>query len=105
MELYHILLTKKFEIKSVVIMQKNTIRLCKKGMRKMVKDHEKSDYFCVDHSVTNHDLEKAARLACKSFDKWLDRFYPARYEGPDFSKSAPYFTYPVLKGAVFEKCN
>lgn len=82
-------------------MQGSTIRPCDKGIKSEIKDHEKSDFICVDHIVYNRDLQNAAKNGCDSFPKGRYRFFPAKYEGPDFEKSGPYFTYPVIAGGNF----
>lgn len=80
-------------------MQKSTIQLCRKGTKKKVKDHEKSDYYCLNHMVYNRHLQLAAEIGCDFTNKREDNFYPASYEGPSFSKKGPYLTYPIVKDA------
>lgn len=85
------------------MLHKSKALLCDKGIYKKDKVHEKSDFLCKDHKLTNLQLENAARKGCGTFDRRRNRFFPAIYHGPRFEKSGPYFTYPIPRDAGYDK--
>ncbi|POS81790.1 hypothetical protein EPUL_006282, partial [Erysiphe pulchra] len=100
---YRLILTPDFEVMSVAIWNKDKLTACDKKTIKGKKTHDKSSYHCCQQRFSHEKLVIAADEACKKMNDVTTNFYPARYEGPEFDSTGPYYTYPVFQKGVYKQ--
>ncbi|KHJ31099.1 putative guanyl-specific ribonuclease f1 [Erysiphe necator] len=98
---YWVALNTKYEIIGATMMGGNLIKKCEKIIFTGKKNHDTSDYLCVDRIFSSNDLIRAADEACKKMKSRNRTPYPAKYQGPDFESEGPYLTYPAFKNGIY----
>ncbi|KAI6246988.1 hypothetical protein HI914_04983 [Erysiphe necator] len=99
---YRIVLTPDFKIKGAAFyINKKKIKKCEPRKITGQINHDPNDYYCLGYTITNQQLIRTTKIACSKMIGVSETFFPALYDGPNFEKAGPYFTYPVYEARYF----